>query len=85
MPLILRIGIRGEIYKRPYRVRKAAVWGKEVTIAPEAPFCPGEEIVQLFDGFVLIVSKGTVVNELLLRRAITTPKERRRREGEAET
>lgn len=60
----------GEIFKRPYRVRKAALSGKEITIAPEASVQPGDEVVQWFDGFVLIVPRGTRVDEEMLRRAI---------------
>ena len=59
-----------EIFKRPYRVRKAALRGKEITIAPEAKMQPGDEVVQWYDGFVLIVPYGAKVNEEMLRRAI---------------
>lgn len=44
-----------EMFRHPYRVRKAAKWGKEITIAPEAKMQPGDEVVQWYDGFVLIV------------------------------
>jgi hypothetical protein len=66
----------GEIFRRPYRVRKAAVRGKEITIAPEAKMQPGDEVVQWFNGFVLIVPRGTKVNEKMLRRAIELEGER---------
>lgn len=59
-----------EIYRRPYRVRKAALRGKEITIAPEAKMQPGDEVIQWYDGFVLIVPQGAKVNEKILRRAI---------------
>lgn len=59
-----------EIFKRPYRVRKAANWGKESTIAPEAKMQAGDEVVQWYDGFILIVPLGAKVNEEMLRRAI---------------
>ena len=59
-----------EMFKRPYRVRKAAKWGKEIAIAPEASVQPGDEVVQWFDGFVLIVPRGARVDEEMLRRAI---------------
>ena len=65
----------GEIFKRPYRVRKAALRGKEITIAPEAKMQPGDDVVQWYDGFVLIVPQGTKVNEKILRRAIGLEKE----------
>ena len=55
-----------EIFKRPYRVRKAAKWGKEITIAPEAKMQPGDEVVQWYDGFILIVPQGAKVNEEIL-------------------
>ena len=60
----------GEIFKRPYRVRKAALRGKEITIAPDAKMQPGDEVVQWYDGFVLIVPLVAKVNEKILRRAI---------------
>ena len=59
----------GEIFKRPYRVRKAALRGKETTIAPEANMQPGDEVVQWFDVIVLIVPRDTRVNEEMLKRA----------------
>lgn len=62
----------GEIFKRGYRVRRAAKWGKEITLAPEALLRPGDEVVQFYNGFILLVPKGTKVNEELLRRAIET-------------
>lgn len=71
--LRLRIEAVGEIFKRPYRVRRAAAWGKEVTLAPEAPLCPGDEVIEFFDRLVPIVSRGPVVDESLLRRAIKIP------------
>jgi hypothetical protein len=59
-----------QIFRRPYRVRKAARWGKEITIAPDAKLEPGDEVVQWYDGFVLIVPQGARVDEEILRRAI---------------
>jgi hypothetical protein len=59
-----------QIFRRPYRVRKAARWGKEITIAPEAKMQPGDEVVQWYDGFVLIVPLWAKVDEEILRRAI---------------
>jgi len=59
-----------EIFRRPYRVRRAARWGKEITIAPGAKLEPGDEVVQWYDGFVLIVPQGAMVDEKILRRAI---------------
>lgn len=76
MHLIVSIWAVEEIYRRPYRVRRAARRGKEVTLAPETGLCPGDEIVQLFDtlvGFVLLVPKGAVVDESLLRQTIRMP------------
>jgi len=60
----------GEIYKKPAKIRRAAQRGKEITIPPQAGFQAGDEVTQLYDGFVLIVPKGTQVNENLLRRSI---------------
>ena len=61
----------GEIFKKPAKVRKAAQRGMEITVPPETPFAPGDEVTQLYDGFVLIVPRGTEVDEGLLRQAIT--------------
>lgn len=64
-----------EIFRRPYRVRKAAKWGKEITIAPEAKMQPGDEVVQWYDGFSLIVPRGAKVNEEILRQAVELGRE----------
>ncbi len=61
-----------EIFKKRAKIRKAAQRGKEITIPPETPFEPGDDVTQLYDGFVLIVPKGVKVDEGLLRRAIET-------------
>lgn len=60
----------GEIYKHPYRVRRAALRGKEVTIPSGATPEPGDMVIAFYDGFVLYVPKGTRVDEALLREAI---------------
>ncbi|MBA7650062.1 hypothetical protein ES703_57863 [subsurface metagenome] len=62
----------GEIFKKRAKIRKAAQRGKEITIPPETPFEAGDDVTQLYDGFVLIVAKGVKVDEGLLRRAIKT-------------
>ena len=62
----------GEIYKRPFTIRRAAVRGKEVTIPSEmSKLQPGDMVIAFYDGFVLYVPMGTRVDEALLRRAIT--------------
>ena len=60
-----------DIFKRPYRVRRAAATGMEITIPSGTPFKPGDVVVAFYDGFILYVAKGTQVDETLLRRAIT--------------
>ena len=60
-----------EIFKRSYIVRRASLRGKEVSLPPEAPVKPGDKVIVFYDGFVLYVSRGTQVDETLLRRAIT--------------
>jgi len=60
------------LYKKPTKVRKASQRGKEVTIDPKVPLEVGQEVVQIFDGFVLYVPKDAKVNEKLLVRAIKT-------------
>ena len=59
-----------EIYKRPYLVRRAATRGKEVTIPSDVKVEPGDIVVAFYDGFILYVREGTVVDEVLLRQAI---------------
>jgi len=60
----------GDIYKRPYRVRRAALRGKEITIPSTVTLKPGDTVIAFYDGFVLYVPKGTSVDESLLRKAI---------------
>ena len=60
----------GEMFKKPARIRKAAQRGMEITIPPETPVEPGDDVTQLYDGFVLIVPRGIKVDEKLLRQAI---------------
>jgi len=59
-----------EIYKRPYLVRRAAARGKEVTIPSDVKIEPGDIVVAFYNGFILYVREGTVVDEVLLRQAI---------------
>ena len=59
-----------EIFKRPYRVRKAALRGKEITIPSDVTLEPGDTVIAFYDGFVLYVPEGTRVDEALLREAI---------------
>jgi len=66
----------GEIFKRPYRIRRATVRGKEVTVPPEAQFQPGDEVSVYYDGFVLVVPRGVKVNEDLLRQSMGVGDER---------
>ena len=62
-----------EIFKKPAKIRKAAQRGKEITIPPKTSFEPGDDVTQFYDdNFVLIVTKGTKVNEKLLRQAVMT-------------
>ena len=64
------------LFRRPYKVRRAARSGKEITIAPEAKIDVGESVVQFYDGFVLIVPMGAEVHEQLLQHAIVLKEER---------
>lgn len=63
-----------EIYRRPYRVRKAGLRGKEVSIPAEVPIKPGDTVIALYDGFVLYLPIGAIVDEALLVRAIKISK-----------
>lgn len=59
------------MFRRLYRVRKAALRGKEVSMPAEVPMKAGDTVIALYDGgFVLYVPKGTIVNEELLIKAI---------------
>lgn len=59
------------IYKRPYIIRKATVaGGKEVTVPPFSPMQPGDQVVVLCDGFMVVVPKDAEVDEKLLKKAI---------------
>ena len=61
----------GQIFRRPYVVRKAtSEGGKEVTVPPFCDLQPGDKVVAISDGFLVVVPEGTAVNEELLRRAI---------------
>lgn len=68
-----------EFYRYPYKIRKAANYGKEVTVAPEAKLEIGDEVTQICDGFILVVPKGTRVNEEAIRKAIQLPKVNRKK------
>jgi len=63
-------GNMGEIFKKPAKVRRAAQRGMEITIPPGSSFKIGDDIIQLYDTFVLVVAKGVKVDEELLRQAI---------------
>lgn len=52
------------MFRRLYRVRKAALRGKEVSMPAEVPIKAGDTVI------VLYVPKGTIVNEELLIKAI---------------
>jgi len=50
----------------------------EITVPSGTPFKPGDVVIAFYDGFILYVPKGTRVDEILLRRAITIkPKAKR--------
>ena len=60
-----------EIYRRPYRIRKMAMRGKEITVPPETPLKVGQTVDACYtDHFVLYVPEGTAVDENLLLKAI---------------
>lgn len=64
-----------EIFKRAYRVRRAAATGMEITVPSGTPFKPGDVVIAFYDGFILYVPKGAQVDEVLLRRAIMERKQ----------
>jgi hypothetical protein len=59
-----------KIFSRPYKVRKAALRGKEVSIPSDVPFKHGDVVIAFYSDFVLYVPQGTTVNEELLMKAI---------------
>jgi len=59
-------------YRRPYLIRRAAQRGTEITLPPDGPFKPGETVIAIYDGFILLVPKGAVVDGDLLVKAIKT-------------
>jgi hypothetical protein len=66
------------MYSRPYIVRKATTQGgKEVTVPPFSQLEPGDKVVVLCNGFMLVLPEGATVNEKLLKQAIGMPKESR--------
>jgi hypothetical protein len=60
----------GEIFKKPAKIRRAGQRGMEITIPPGSSFEIGEDVIQFYDTFVLVVAKGVKVDEELLRQAI---------------
>lgn len=59
------------IYKRPYVIRKSTAWGgKQVTVPPFCPMQPGDQVIALCDGFLLVIPEGAEVDEELLKRSI---------------
>lgn len=73
-----------EIYKRPYRIRKATLRGKEVTVPPEAQLQPGDEVTVYYDGFLLVVPKGLKVDEDLLRQSVSKEHDQTKASGHAQ-
>jgi len=59
----------GEIFKRPFKVRAMGT-GKQITVPAESDLQVGDMTTVLYDGFLVVVPKGTAVNEELLKRAI---------------
>jgi len=60
----------GEIFKKPAKIRKASQRGMEITVPPGSTFVAGDDVIQFYDSFVLVVAKGVKVDEELLRQAI---------------
>ena len=55
-------------------MRKAALRGKEVSFPADVPMKIGDTVIALYDGFVLYVPKGAIVDEELLIKAIKIAK-----------
>ena len=59
------------ILKRPYIIRKStSTYGKEVTIPTDCPLEPGDKVIVLSDGFLLVIPESAEVDEKLLKEAI---------------
>ncbi|MBA7689442.1 hypothetical protein ES703_97949 [subsurface metagenome] len=59
------------ILRRPYIIRRAtSISGKEVTVPGDCPLEPGDKVVVLSDGFMVVVPEGSEVDEGLLKRSI---------------
>lgn len=75
------------ISRQTYRIRRATPkYGTEITLPPEIRHQQGlrrgDMVDVLYDGFVLIVPQGTVVNEAVLTKTLRLPGDRMQ---EAET
>ena len=65
----------GELYKRPFKVRQMGK-GKQITVPVEAELEVGDNTTVFYDSFMVVVPKGTVVDEDKLKEAIRLPKEK---------
>jgi len=59
------------ILRRPYIIRRAtSISGKEVTVPKDCPMEPGDRVIVLSDGFMLVIPEGAEVDEKMLRESI---------------
>ena len=64
----------GKLYKRPSKLRRSTPKsGKEVQIPPGVDMEAGDDIEMYYNGFVLIVPKGTEVDEKILEKIVKLP------------
>ena len=64
----------GEIYRRPFKVRCMGK-GKQITVPSEATLQVGDKTTVFYNSFMVVVPKGTIVDEGKLKEAIRLPKE----------
>jgi virulence-associated protein VagC len=59
---------------RDFKIQKQVYRYRSVTIPNQTSFIPGDTVSVFYDGaLVIIVPRGTTINEKLLKRAITPP------------
>lgn len=67
----------GELYRRPFKVRKMGR-GKQITVPTEAALQVEDKTTVFYDSFMVVVPKGTEVDEVKMREAIKLPAKKSR-------
>jgi len=62
------------LYCKPGKIRSSSPnSGKEISIPPDSSFVVGDEIDQYYGNIVLVVPKGTTVDQQMVLSAIKLP------------